>query len=72
MIGQPDANDGANTRGRISSQDYRKQKTMPLSSQSEDKEVRESNRRTYFDETESVLTPPMESNESDTLVKSRV
>ena len=38
---------------------------MPLSSQSEDKEVRESNRRTYFDETESVLTPPMESNESD-------
>ena len=42
---------------------YRKQITMPLSSQSEDKEVRESRRRGggYYDESESVLTPPIDS-----------
>lgn len=40
---------------------YKKQFTMPLSSQSEDKEVRESKRQGYYDETESALTPPVDS-----------
>ena len=41
---------------------YRKQKTQPLSScQSDDREVQGSKRREYYDESESVLTPPIDS-----------
>ena len=43
---------------------YRKQKTMPLSSQSEDKEVQSSKRQGYYDETESALSPPIDSQVS--------
>ena len=43
---------------------YRKQKTMPLSSQSEDKEVRESGRQGSYDESESALSPPVDSQAS--------
>ena len=42
-------------------EDYRKQKTMPLSSQSEDKEVHSSKRQGYYDESESALSPPVDS-----------
>ena len=44
---------------------YRKQKTMPLSScQSDDREVQGSKRREYYDESESALSPPIDSQAS--------
>ena len=44
---------------------YRKQKTYPLSScQSDDREVQGSKRREYYDESESALSPPIDSQAS--------
>ncbi len=37
---------------------------MPFSVQSEDRTVQGSNRRDYYDETESVLSPPIDSQKS--------
>lgn len=51
---------GAGTKGKNAA-NYRKQKTMPMSTQSEDKEVQGSNRRDYYDESESAVTPNVDS-----------
>ena len=44
--------------------DIKKQKTMPLSSQSEDKTVVGSKRRAGYEESESALSPPIDSQQS--------
>ena len=65
MVGVRKSEENLNRDDQFRDSNYRKQKTQPLSScQSDDKEVQGSKRREYYDESESVLTPPVDSQAS--------